>query len=442
MEKKWEKRRQLKNKVRLFFKRVRIPLMTLSGTFLTAFVVLPLLFNGIGMAEEGEPLDVEAPAFSIAPQPTLAPPGAVQPGDDAPVENIGDDIQPPEEEPSPPQEGYAPLAFGQTDEAVKALQQRLMDLWYMESDEPTDYFGPATEAAVKRFQRSHYMKETGLADDALQRLLFSSSAKAYVIEKGYSGEDVQTIQRRLTELGYYADKTNGYFGAATFKALTAFQVKNGLEADGSADLETREHILSPQARPAVDPTDTPTPTKSPRPTRTPKATKTPRPGSEPTPTILDWDVPAGDGAGGGWIEFEPATPDPVIQNGSVSDFLQVARNQLGKPYILSTEGPDTYDCSGLVYYCLRSVGVKIGRYSANGMSQLDQWATVYGKGNMQPGDLIFYKSNGSSSNYVTHVAIWLGGDRLLHASTSAGCVCVTDWGKWSDNNFLFAKRVF
>ena len=265
-----------------------------------------------------------------------------------------------------------------------------------------------------------------------------------MIEKGYSGEDVKTIQNRLSELGYYFDKTNGYFGTATLRALTAFQTKNGLEADGKADLETRELILSPDARPAIDPTPTPTPTKTPKPspTKTPKPSSTPKPGAStapaPTETVFDWNAP------GGQETSNPTTytPDPVIVNGSVSDFIAVAKNQIGKPYILSTEGPDSFDCSGLVYYCLRAVGVKIGRYSANSFSKLDQWATVYGKENMQPGDLIFYKSNGSSSTYVTHVAIWLGGNTLLHASTSAGRVCLTSWGTWSENNFLFAKRVF
>lgn len=71
----------------------------------------------------------------------------------------------------------------------------------------------------------------------------------------------------------------------------------------------------------------------------------------------------------------------------------------------------------------------------------DEWPTVYGKENLQPGDLIFYKSEGANTK-VTHVAIWLGGNKLIHASASEGCVCITSWGGWSDRNFLFGKRVF
>src|SRR5699024_6351066 len=104
---------------------------------------------------------------------------------------------------------------------------------------------------------SHFMKETGIADPLTQQILFSESAKAYVITQGYSGQDVTDMQYRLAELGYYFDKTNGYFGVATTRALTAFQAKNGISANGEADYDTRDLLYSPDARPAVDPTPTP-----------------------------------------------------------------------------------------------------------------------------------------------------------------------------------------
>ena len=42
MEKKWQKRRERSARIKLFFKRVRLPLLTVGGTFLTAFIIIPL----------------------------------------------------------------------------------------------------------------------------------------------------------------------------------------------------------------------------------------------------------------------------------------------------------------------------------------------------------------------------------------------------------------
>ncbi|HPK14696.1 MAG TPA: peptidoglycan-binding protein [Clostridia bacterium] len=457
MESKWAFRRERKHRLISALRSLRIPIMTALGIFVAAFFLIPLAFNGISgpssmaLAADAPPASA-APASPVSPIPSppnaseTAQPGVVpetdMPGETSPAPETGQTAD--------PETDYARLAYGETDRQVQSIQQRLMNLFYMESDEPTDYFGAETEAALKRFQRSHYMKETGVADPLTQAVLFSQSAKPYVLEKGYTGEDVRTLQARLEELGYYSDKLNGYFGTATQRALSVFQTKNGLAADGCADIETRERIYSPNARPAVDPpTPSParTPKPSPTPTKTPKGSPTAAPtnAQEPTaaPTGGAWGPIGSDAPGGASPTDAPAyTQTPIEPGGNVEAFIAVARDQLGKGYVLGTEGPDTFDCSGLVVYCLRAVGMKVSRYTASGFSQVNSWATVYGKENLRPGDLLFYKSDGSSSAYVTHVAIWLGGNQLLHASTSAGKVCVASWSTWSDNNFLFAKRVF
>lgn len=440
METKWKLKRERRNRVKGVLLSLRIPILTALGIFAVAFFVIPLAFNGFG-APGSMALEIDAPvATPSAPSPTPLPEGT--PGGVRPAAEETPDVTPSAPEATQTENAaYAQLEFGSTAAQVARIQQRLMDLWYMDSDEPTEYFGPATEAALMRFQRTHYMKETGVADSQTQAVLFSESAKPYVIEKGYAGDDVLTLQSRLEELGYYGEKLNGYFGTATYRALTAFQKKNGLSSDGRADFDTRERIFSPAAKPAVDPTPTPTP----KPTKSAKPTSTPKPSSSSKPSSAPSSTPSG-----GWSDpgtpsrtDEPAyTQTPVNPGGGVSAFIEVAKQQLGKRYVYSTEGPDTFDCSGLIYYCLRAVGVSTGRYSASGFSQVGSWTTVYGKENLRPGDLLFYKSDGSSSTYVTHVAIWLGGNQLLHASTSAGQICITSWGSWSANNFLFAKRVF
>jgi len=85
----------------------------------------------------------------------------------------------------------------------------------MDGDEPSEYFGEPIEAALKRFQRIHHMKETGEADELTQEMLFSDKAAMYKLQQGDEGEDVESLQERLQDLGYEVEKTNGYFGVAT-----------------------------------------------------------------------------------------------------------------------------------------------------------------------------------------------------------------------------------
>lgn len=284
------------------------------------------------------------------------------------------------------------------------------------------------------------MKETGDADEQTQQILFSSAAQSYIINQGCSGEDVLTLQHELKELGYYGDKLNGYFGTATGRATAAFQKKNKLEITGEADYFTLELLYSPKAKPLIDPTPTPTPTPTPKPTKTHKPTKTPKPGKTTAPdavssaTVLESSAPTSAPT------YAPFTPAPNY-GGGVSDFIALAKQQIGVRYVLGGKGPDKFDCSGFVYYCLKPLGKMTRYYNSAGMGQIDSWPTVYGKENLQPGDLIFYKSEGSDTR-ITHVAIWLGGGKLIHASASEGCVCITSWGGWSDRNFLYGKGYF
>lgn len=439
------------------FKRIRIPLFTVAGILLTAFIIIPLDFRLNEIPAGDASVAVAAQRETAAPE---ASPSDAEPMFAALFADETEALPSPGLTPAAaePAESYTLLTSGDTSEQVRNIQQRLMELLYMESDETTDYFGEATVAALRRFQRTHHLNETGEADEITQRILFSEGATPYIIIEGYSGNDVLTLQSRLDELGYYAGKLNGYFGAATYKALSAFQTKNSMVSSGEADYLTRELIYSPSALPAIDPTPTPTPTATPKPTPTPRITATSKPTATPKPAAGT--ATPGGSEGTGWgeqlestavpiVTAEPTatqaaqyTADPIVSNGNVEDFIDVAMNQLGKPYIYSTEGPDSFDCSGLVYYCLRSVGISISRYSSSGLSQVSSWETVNGKGNLRRGDLIFYKTNGSSSDKVTHVAIWLGGNSLIHASASAGKICTTTWSTWSDDNFLFAKRVF
>ena len=79
---------------------------------------------------------------------------------------------------------------------------------------------------------------------------FAEEAAEYeALAKGSRGEAVKALQERLKELGFYTGKVDGDYGKGTLRAVTAFESRNGLAADGAADTVsvTMEAVAEPAA---------------------------------------------------------------------------------------------------------------------------------------------------------------------------------------------------
>lgn len=96
------------------------------------------------------------------------------------------------------------LRLGEEHPVVTQLQERLMELGFMDHDEPTPYFGTQTERAVKIFQRQHGLIQDGIVGSSTYDAIMSPEAKYYAVQKGDEGDDIIVIQNRLYELGYLA----------------------------------------------------------------------------------------------------------------------------------------------------------------------------------------------------------------------------------------------
>lgn len=85
--------------------------------------------------------------------------------------------------------------------------------------------------------------------------------------------------------------------------------------------------------------------------------------------------------------------------------VQFAYDQLGKPYAFGQAGPDAFDCSGLVAAAYAQAGVSLDRTSQ------EQWgdSTAIDRSELAPGDLVFSYGTG-------HIAIYIGGGEVIHAS--------------------------
>ena len=142
---------------------------------------------------------------------------------------------------------------------IYSLQQRLKDLGYY-TIRVDGIFGSGTQRAVRDFQANNGLTVTGRADNATQKLLYSSSAKAAgsgstgsyttLARSNRYSSAVVTLQRRLKALGYLAGAADGYFGSQTYRAVRSFQSANGLSVTGIADPTTQALLFSAAAKAA------------------------------------------------------------------------------------------------------------------------------------------------------------------------------------------------
>ncbi|WP_214369785.1 C40 family peptidase [Pseudonocardia sp. H11422] len=99
-----------------------------------------------------------------------------------------------------------------------------------------------------------------------------------------------------------------------------------------------------------------------------------------------------------------------LASGVAGAALDFAKAQLGKPYLWGGTGPDKFDCSGLTLRAWQSAGVQLPRTSRE-QARAGQRIP---REQAQPGDLLFWSSNGSVSG-VHHVALYLGNNQIREA---------------------------
>ena len=175
------------------------------------------------------------------------------------------------------------LGFKGSD-AVRSVQKRLKELGYYSGSVDGD-FGPATEKAVKEFQKANGLSADGKVGEKTLKKMNSKDvvtykqahatatpkptatptkkvtptpkpkttatpnlSKDYYLRDGSTGRKVETLQRRLIELGWLDGKVTGTYDTATEEAVRAFQRKtSGLWEDGIAGPDTLRALYSSRA---------------------------------------------------------------------------------------------------------------------------------------------------------------------------------------------------
>lgn len=138
-------------------------------------------------------------------------------------------------------------------------------------------------------------------------------------------------------------------------------------------------------------------------------------------------------------------PNTILQslppNEKGSAIVQAALTKVGCKYVWGAKGPNQFDCSGFVYWCLREAGVSCVNSmctSAAGQAQYCYnrgW--IISQSDLQPGDLVFWQNaactKGDRWNEIHHAGIYIGEGKVIEASSSKGCVVIRNI--WSSASY-------
>jgi peptidoglycan DL-endopeptidase CwlO len=105
------------------------------------------------------------------------------------------------------------------------------------------------------------------------------------------------------------------------------------------------------------------------------------------------------------------TAGRVVTQTKITTLLSAALSRVGLPYKYGAAGPKSFDCSGLVQWSFARAGVGMPRVAA------DQAMTgpAVPITQLEPGDLLFYRTQRANPAYISHVAIYVGNGKMVQA---------------------------
>ena len=235
--------------------------------------------------------------------------------------------------------------------------------------------------SVKQFQSRNDQVVDGYLGPATRVALNSSDAVPNGLSLGDSGDNIQRVQNLLSKLGYLKSaNVTGYYGEVTENAVKLFQRTNGLSADGTVGIMTMAKLTAGDAKKA------------------------------------------------------PAQPKTsTSKNNSKSALIAVASSKLGCPYVWGSKGPNSFDCSGFVYWCLNQVGVRQSYMTSSGWRNAGRYTRISSFSSLRAGDIIVVSG---------HVGIVAGGGTVIDASSGNGKVVHRSLSSWWANNFICGWRIF
>lgn len=107
-----------------------------------------------------------------------------------------------------------------------------------------------------------------------------------------------------------------------------------------------------------------------------------------------------------------------------SSIIPTAKRKLGTRYVYGAMGPYKFDCSGFTSYVFKAKGVCLPRKAS---AQYQRGERV-SRNNLKEGDLVFFDTD-NRRNCISHVGIYAGNNKFVHASSGARKVVVSNLDK-------------
>ena len=198
----------------------------------------------------------------------------------------------------------------------------------------------------------------------------------------------------------------------------AAQAKAKEEQEKQNEAKAKETASPTPSQPDPQPSQTTVPNPAPSQTTTPEPAPSPSETSQPAPAP----APEPEPAPAPTPEPDPEPePDPTpAPSGGADVAIAKAYTFIGVDYVWGGESYSGVDCSGLAMLSWAAAGVSLTH-----SSRAQYWeGTHVSLDSVQPGDLIFWSSDGSAGS-IYHVAIYLGNDQMIEAPTFGVPVRVT-----------------
>ena len=306
--------------------------------------------------------------------------------------------------------------LGDENQVIKDCQTALKKLGYV-TFKADGVMGKATVTAIKAFQQANGLTRDGALGPVTRDMILSGKAQEMVMQLGDYGTDVKNMQTRLAKLNYLSSaNATGYFGEITADAVKAFQKRAGLTADGKVGGVTLTMMNSSGAKKAAAPPSTK------------KETKT------------SGNNKGSSGSSGG---SSSGGSSGVSDLAGVEKLVSLAESKIGSKYVRGAKGPSSFDCSGFVYWCLKNAGVSTSYMTSYMWRSTSIFSRFTDMGSIQRGDILVFSGESDSAG---HVGIYLGGGKMVDASSSEGQVrqsssVLSSGGYWS-RHFICAYHVF
>ena len=212
-------------------------------------------------------------------------------------------------------------------------------------------------------------------------LLFSATAMANpaeLVKEGMTGEKVAKVQILLRENGFYDGAVDGHFGPAMKEAVVEFQIDYQLSPDGIVGEDTLNSLRNSD----------------------PQVSRASR---------------------------------SVNRNGK--EIAAFAMKFLSTPYVWGGSHPGGFDCSGYIYYIFQQHNIDLPRMADE---QFDVGIPIK-KNQLLEGDLVYFSTYEPGPS---HVGIYIGANKFIHASSAAEKVTITPLDKpYYAERYLGARRI-